>query len=58
MAAEHLVAGDGWVSDDSSFYGSVDEQEHQQALCENINLRFLWSTRDKEPNALRMAAKK
>lgn len=53
-----MATGHGWVSDDSSFYGSDNEQEHQKSLCENINSQSFLSANDKSPNALRVAARK
>ncbi|KAF2108703.1 hypothetical protein BDV96DRAFT_670716 [Lophiotrema nucula] len=52
MAEEELVSGDGWISDDSSFYGGEDEQERMLALCEDYDPADLWSFHHRSLNAL------
>ncbi|KAF2800588.1 DUF1917-domain-containing protein [Melanomma pulvis-pyrius CBS 109.77] len=52
MVEEELVSGDGWISDDSSFYGDEDEQEQQLSLCQEFSPIDAWRARSKDLNAL------
>ncbi|KAJ4992933.1 hypothetical protein SVAN01_01637 [Stagonosporopsis vannaccii] len=56
-ATEEMVAGAGWVSDDSSFYGDENEQEHQESLSNQATPKAFWSSRSKDLNALVSPAK-
>ncbi|KAH7075198.1 hypothetical protein FB567DRAFT_452916 [Paraphoma chrysanthemicola] len=52
MAEEDQVSGEGWISDDSSFYGDEDEQYHQHSLCNKANLGYFWSAQKSDLNAI------
>ncbi|KZM23831.1 uncharacterized protein EKO05_0001044 [Ascochyta rabiei] len=54
---EEMVAGDGWISDDSSFYGDEDEQEHQESLSNQATPKACWSSHSKDLNAIVSPAK-
>ncbi|KAH6644411.1 hypothetical protein C7974DRAFT_20104 [Boeremia exigua] len=56
-ATEEMVAGAGWISDDSSFYGDEDEQEHQQSLSNQNTPKAFWSSHSKDLNAIISPAK-
>ncbi|KAF2134827.1 DUF1917-domain-containing protein [Dothidotthia symphoricarpi CBS 119687] len=49
---QNMVPGDGWISEDSSFYGDEDEQERQQSLCQGFTHKSFWSTHDSDLNAI------
>ncbi|KAJ8116298.1 hypothetical protein OPT61_g2241 [Boeremia exigua] len=51
-ATEEMVAGAGWISDDSSFYGDEDEQEHQESLSNQNTPKAFWSSHSKDLNAI------
>ncbi|CAO2652229.1 Nn.00g005120.m01.CDS01 [Neocucurbitaria sp. VM-36] len=57
MAEGEMVPGDGWFSDESSFYGDDDEQEHRSKLCDDFNSKSFWSTNHKDLNAALAAAR-
>ncbi|KAF2267418.1 DUF1917-domain-containing protein [Lojkania enalia] len=50
MAEGDLVSGDGWISDESSFYGDGEEQERLLTLCENSNTKSFWKFHRKDLN--------
>ncbi|KAF3007529.1 hypothetical protein E8E13_006213 [Curvularia kusanoi] len=49
---DDLVAGAGWISDDSSFYGDENEQEHQESLSNQNTPKAFWSAHSKDLNAV------
>ncbi|CAN9190051.1 unnamed protein product [Alternaria alternata] len=54
---EDTVSGEGWISDDSSFYGDEAEQQHQLRLCENFKHEPFWHAHQKDLNVITMAAR-
>ncbi|KAF9701411.1 hypothetical protein EKO04_001121 [Ascochyta lentis] len=54
---EDMVAGDGWISDDSSFYGDENEQEYQESLSNHTTQKAYWSSHSKDLNAIVSPAK-
>ncbi|KAF2007820.1 DUF1917-domain-containing protein [Amniculicola lignicola CBS 123094] len=52
MEEEELVPGDGWISDDSSFYGDDEEQERLLLLCEDFNLTPFWEAHKQDLNCV------
>ncbi|OCK79388.1 DUF1917-domain-containing protein [Lepidopterella palustris CBS 459.81] len=47
-----MVAGDGWISDDSSFYGDEDEQERLKELSEQFDCTHYWLTYGQRLNTI------
>ncbi|KAF3035669.1 hypothetical protein E8E12_003898 [Didymella heteroderae] len=56
-ATEDLVAGAGWISDDSSFYGDENEQDYQASLSNENTPKAFWSSHSKDLNAIVSPAK-
>ncbi|KAF1937858.1 DUF1917-domain-containing protein [Clathrospora elynae] len=56
MAEDEMVSGEGWISDDSSFYGDQNEQGRQLSFCGNFNIESFWRTHHKDLNTVTMAA--
>ncbi|KAF2625710.1 DUF1917-domain-containing protein [Macroventuria anomochaeta] len=54
---EDMVAGGGWISDDSSFYGDENEQEYQESLSNQNTPKAFWSSHSKDLNAIVSPAK-
>ncbi|KAK7183357.1 hypothetical protein PSPO01_10606 [Paraphaeosphaeria sporulosa] len=52
MEQEEMVSGDGWISDDSSFYGDEHEQDRLEIRCEEFLPVKSWSTRKTDLNAV------
>ncbi|KAJ4303597.1 hypothetical protein N0V90_002496 [Kalmusia sp. IMI 367209] len=52
MGEEEMVVGDGWISDDSSFYGDGDEQDRLSSLCEEFRPTNYWAARKDELNSI------
>ncbi|KAJ4346938.1 uncharacterized protein N0V89_010871 [Didymosphaeria variabile] len=52
MGQEETVFGDGWVSDDSSFYGDECEQDRLETFCEEFRPVNAWSTRKHDLNGI------
>ncbi|KAL1593899.1 hypothetical protein SLS60_010632 [Paraconiothyrium brasiliense] len=44
MGQEEMVSGDGWISDESSFYGDEHEQDRLETFCEEFRHVNAWST--------------
>ncbi|KAI4671848.1 uncharacterized protein J4E78_000345 [Alternaria triticimaculans] len=57
MAEEDTVSGEGWISDDSSFYGDEDEQLHQSKKCESFKTGPFWRAHAKDLNTIAAAAR-
>lgn len=51
-----MVSGDGWISNDSSFYGT-EEQQHQKQRCEKYDLKSLWCAHSNDINVMMMGAR-
>ncbi|KAF1925817.1 DUF1917-domain-containing protein [Didymella exigua CBS 183.55] len=51
-ATEDTVAGAGWISDDSSFYGDENEQEYQESLSNQNTPKAFWLSHSKDLNAI------
>lgn len=47
-----MVSGDGWISDDSSFYGDVEDQIQLHSVCASFNPKRSWSTQKADLNVL------
>lgn len=47
-----MASGDGWVSDDSSFYGDEREQERLEELSEDFSPADYWAIHDKLVNTI------
>ncbi|KAF2711646.1 DUF1917-domain-containing protein [Pleomassaria siparia CBS 279.74] len=52
MAEEDMVSGDGWFSDDSSFYGDEENQQRLLSLCQGYNTKSASRAHGKDLNAL------
>jgi hypothetical protein len=52
MAEEDMVLGEGWISDESSFYGEEDEQDRLLSLCEEFNSKPFWKHHREDLNAM------
>ncbi|KAF2445813.1 DUF1917-domain-containing protein [Karstenula rhodostoma CBS 690.94] len=52
MGQEDMVSGDGWISDDSSFYGDEYEQNRLETLCEKTLPVKSWTMRKIDLNAV------
>lgn len=52
-----MVSGDGWVSDDSSFYGGELEQERLEELGEEFNSTEHWAMHGKLVNTIAAKAR-
>ncbi|KAF2661741.1 DUF1917-domain-containing protein, partial [Lophiostoma macrostomum CBS 122681] len=50
MVEEELVSGDGWISDDSSFYGDEDNQERLLSLSETFRPKKFWAAHKRNLN--------
>ncbi|KAI4937962.1 hypothetical protein J4E85_000400 [Alternaria conjuncta] len=57
MAEEDTVSGEGWISDDSSFYGDEDEKQHQSKKCESFKTGPFWRAHAKDLNTIAAAAR-
>ncbi|KAG9193845.1 hypothetical protein G6011_03880 [Alternaria panax] len=57
MAEEDVVSGEGWISDDSSFYGDEVEQRHQSQLSRNFRHESFWHTHQKDLDVITNAAR-
>ncbi|EUC47936.1 hypothetical protein COCMIDRAFT_34503 [Bipolaris oryzae ATCC 44560] len=57
MEEEYMVSGDGWISDDSSFYGTEEEQQHQRRRCAKYDVKSLWRARSNDINVITMNAR-
>ncbi|KAL5398020.1 hypothetical protein PMIN04_003173 [Paraphaeosphaeria minitans] len=52
MNQEGMLSGDGWISDDSSFYGDEHEQDRLEILCEEFLPVKSWTARKTDLNAV------
>ncbi|KAF2200835.1 DUF1917-domain-containing protein [Delitschia confertaspora ATCC 74209] len=57
LRERELVSGNGWISDDSSFYGDEDEQDRLLLLCEEFNPKPYWKARSKDLNVVMAMAR-
>ncbi|KAF1840274.1 DUF1917-domain-containing protein [Cucurbitaria berberidis CBS 394.84] len=57
MVEDEMVPGDGWISDESSFYGDDGELAYQLDLCAHFNPKPFWSTHHQDLNIVTMAAR-
>ncbi|ENH99823.1 hypothetical protein COCC4DRAFT_44940 [Bipolaris maydis ATCC 48331] len=57
MEEEDMVSGDGWISDDSSFYGTEEEQQHQNQHYEKHGIKSFWRAHSNDINVIMMDAR-
>ncbi|KAH3920329.1 hypothetical protein HBI56_068580 [Parastagonospora nodorum] len=50
MVEAELLSGEGWISDESSFYGDDDEQDRLHSHCERFNPKYFWSAQKSDLN--------
>ncbi|KAF1838398.1 DUF1917-domain-containing protein [Decorospora gaudefroyi] len=55
--AEEMVSAEGWISDESSFYGDEDEQDYLRDLCEDFNPKSFWRVQHKNLNIVAFSAR-